>query len=82
MRENPGYCNGGFDGLHLPSDDDDDDMVDIAGATLDFSSTDDVPPLSSGQFTHTHGVIMVPPGVCVFVFNSWGIMSLFAGPES
>lgn len=53
MRENPGYCNGGFDGLHPPSDDDDDDMVDIAGATLDFSSTDDVPPLSSGQFPHT-----------------------------
>uniref|UniRef100_A0A3Q0R8H0 Uncharacterized protein n=1 Tax=Amphilophus citrinellus TaxID=61819 RepID=A0A3Q0R8H0_AMPCI len=45
--ENPGYCSGSFDGLHHPSDDDDDDeMVDIAGATLDFSSTDDVPPLS------------------------------------
>lgn len=46
--ENPGYCSGSFDGLHHPSDDDDDDMVDIAGATLDFSTTDDVPPLSSG----------------------------------
>lgn len=48
--ENPGYCAGSFDHLHHPSDDDDDDdeMVDIAGATLDFSSTDDVPPLSSG----------------------------------
>uniref|UniRef100_A0A8C4I1C4 Chloride channel protein n=1 Tax=Dicentrarchus labrax TaxID=13489 RepID=A0A8C4I1C4_DICLA len=44
--ENPGYCSGSFDGLHHPSDDDDDDMVDIAGATLDFSSTDDVPPLN------------------------------------
>lgn len=52
MMENPGYCTGSFDGLHRPSDDDDDDdMVDIAGATLDFSSTDDVPPLSSGKCT-------------------------------
>lgn len=49
--ENPGYCTGSFDGLHHPSDDDDDEMVDIAGATLDFSSTDDVPPLASGNFT-------------------------------
>lgn len=51
MMENPGYCTGSFDGLHHPSDDDDDDMVDIAGATLDFSSTDDVPPLNSGKCT-------------------------------
>ncbi|XP_061664887.1 H(+)/Cl(-) exchange transporter 5-like [Syngnathoides biaculeatus] len=29
-------------------DEDDDEMVDIGGVTLDFSSTDDVPPLSSG----------------------------------
>ncbi len=49
--ENPGYRTGSFDGLHHASDDDDDDMVDIAGATLDFSSTDDVPPLSSGECT-------------------------------
>lgn len=49
MTENPGYCSGSFDGLHHSSDDDDDDMVDIAGATLDFSSTDDVPPLNSGK---------------------------------
>lgn len=48
MTENPGYCSGSFDGLHHSSDEDDDDLVDIAGATLDFSSTDDVPPLSSG----------------------------------
>lgn len=48
--ENPGYRSGSFDGLHHPSDDDDDDMVDIAGATLDFSSTEDVPPLSSGVY--------------------------------
>ncbi|TKS93091.1 hypothetical protein D9C73_026922 [Collichthys lucidus] len=49
--ENPGYRTGSFDGLHHPSDDDDDDLVDIAGATLDFTSTDDVPPLSSGKST-------------------------------
>ncbi|KAF0029065.1 hypothetical protein F2P81_018170 [Scophthalmus maximus] len=55
--ENPGYCSGSFDSLHHPrvidevaDDDDDDEMVDIAGATLDFSSTDDVPPLSSGGY--------------------------------
>ena len=46
--ENPGYCTGSLDSLYRPSDDDDDEMVDIAGATLDFSSTEDVPPLSSG----------------------------------
>ncbi|XP_041841478.1 H(+)/Cl(-) exchange transporter 5 isoform X2 [Melanotaenia boesemani] len=49
--ENPGYRSGSFDDLHHPSDDDDDDeMVDIAGATLDFSTTDDVPPLNSGSY--------------------------------
>lgn len=51
--ENPGYRAGSFDGLHHPSDDDDDEMVDIAGATLDFSSTDDVPPLSTGKPART-----------------------------
>lgn len=50
--DNSGYSTGSFDGLHRPSDDDDDDLVDIAGATLDFSSTDDDPPLSSGNCTH------------------------------
>lgn len=49
VMENPGYCSGSFDGLYHPSDDDDDEMVDIAGATLDFSTTDDDPPLSSGK---------------------------------
>lgn len=57
--ENPGYCTGSFDGLHHPSDDDDDEMVDIAGATLDFSTTDDVPPLSSGNCTHTVSKVKV-----------------------
>lgn len=49
MMENPGYRTGSLDSLHHPSDDDDDEMVDIAGATLDFSTTDDDPPLSSGN---------------------------------
>ncbi|RVE60342.1 hypothetical protein OJAV_G00180020 [Oryzias javanicus] len=48
--ENPGYRTGSFDALHHPSDDDDDEMVDIAGATLDFSTTDDIPPLGSAAF--------------------------------
>lgn len=52
MMENPGYITGSFDGMRHSSDDDDDDMVDIAGATLDFSSTDDVPPLSSGKYRY------------------------------
>ena len=48
--DNSGYNTGSFDGLHPVSDDDDDDeMVDIAGATLDFSNTDDDPPLNSGE---------------------------------
>ncbi|KAL6118259.1 clcn5 [Pungitius sinensis] len=53
--ENPGYRSGSLDSLrHRPSDvvedDDDDEMVDIAGATLDFSNTDDDPPLGSGDY--------------------------------
>ncbi|KAA8582691.1 hypothetical protein FQN60_006362 [Etheostoma spectabile] len=51
--ENPGYRTGSFDSLQQPSDDDDDEMVDIAGATLDFSTTDDDPPLSSVYFTRS-----------------------------
>lgn len=47
--ENPGYRTGSYDTLHHSSDDDDDEMVDIAGATLDFSTTDDIPSLSSGK---------------------------------
>ena len=49
--DNAGYNTGSFDGLHQVSDDvdDDDEMVDIAGATLDFSNTDDDPPLNSGE---------------------------------
>lgn len=57
MTENPGYRSGSFDGLHHQhsDDDDDDDLVDIAGATLDFSGTDDVPPLGSGTVQHLRG---------------------------
>uniref|UniRef100_A0A3P9IL37 Chloride channel protein n=2 Tax=Oryzias latipes TaxID=8090 RepID=A0A3P9IL37_ORYLA len=51
--ENPGYRTGSFDALHHSSDDDDDEMVDIAGATLDFSTTDDIPSLSSGFEGHS-----------------------------
>lgn len=64
--ENPGYRSGSFDGLHRPSsDDDDDEMVDIAGATLDFSSTDDVPPLSSGK------KLLVQPQEVQMRFSMW-----------
>lgn len=49
--ENTGYCGESFNSLQSGTSDE--DMVEIAGATLDFSSTDDVPPLdrdySSGK---------------------------------
>ncbi|KAA0720234.1 H(+)/Cl(-) exchange transporter 5 [Triplophysa tibetana] len=41
--ENTGYCGESFNSLQSGTSDE--DMVEIAGATLDFSSTDDVPPL-------------------------------------
>lgn len=41
--ENTGYCSESFTSLQSAASDE--DMVEIAGATLDFSSTDDVPPL-------------------------------------
>ncbi|KAK5893270.1 hypothetical protein CgunFtcFv8_006159 [Champsocephalus gunnari] len=47
--ENAGFRSESFDSLHHPSEDDDDEMVDIAGATLDFSATEDDPPLGSGN---------------------------------
>uniref|UniRef100_A0AAY5ESU8 Chloride channel protein n=2 Tax=Electrophorus electricus TaxID=8005 RepID=A0AAY5ESU8_ELEEL len=40
---NTGYCSESFNSLQSATSDE--DMVEIAGATLDFSSTDDVPPL-------------------------------------
>ncbi|XP_036443383.1 H(+)/Cl(-) exchange transporter 5 [Colossoma macropomum] len=43
MMENTGYCSESFTSLQSAASDE--DMVEIAGATLDFSSTDDVPPL-------------------------------------
>ncbi|KAJ8007855.1 hypothetical protein DPEC_G00098520 [Dallia pectoralis] len=53
-----GYCNENYESLHDdPSDDD--ELVDIAGATLDFSITEDVPPLdpeySAGHDHCTNG---------------------------
>ncbi|ROL48019.1 H(+)/Cl(-) exchange transporter 5 [Anabarilius grahami] len=41
--DNAGYCSESFNSLQSGTSDE--DMVEIAGATLDFSSTDDVPPL-------------------------------------
>ncbi|XP_062311659.1 H(+)/Cl(-) exchange transporter 5-like, partial [Osmerus eperlanus] len=41
--DNGGFCNGSYDSVQSPASDD--ELVDIGGATLDFSSTDDVPPL-------------------------------------
>uniref|UniRef100_A0A8C1L6Y3 Chloride channel protein n=2 Tax=Cyprinus carpio TaxID=7962 RepID=A0A8C1L6Y3_CYPCA len=41
--DNTGYCGESFNSLQSGTSDE--DMVEITGATLDFSSTDDVPPL-------------------------------------
>ncbi|XP_014012071.2 H(+)/Cl(-) exchange transporter 5 isoform X2 [Salmo salar] len=41
--DNAGYCNETYESLHNPASDD--ELVDIAGVTLDFSNTEDVPPL-------------------------------------
>lgn len=41
--DNTGYCGESFNSLQSGTSDE--DLVEIAGATLDFSSTDDVPPL-------------------------------------
>ncbi|XP_041723978.2 H(+)/Cl(-) exchange transporter 5-like isoform X3 [Coregonus clupeaformis] len=41
--DNTGYCNENYESLHNAASDD--ELVDIAGATLDFSNTEDVPPL-------------------------------------
>ncbi|RXN07286.1 H(+) Cl(-) exchange transporter 5-like protein [Labeo rohita] len=41
--DNTGYCSESFNSLQSGTSDE--DMVEITGATLDFSSTDDVPPL-------------------------------------
>ncbi|KAJ8394440.1 hypothetical protein AAFF_G00046510 [Aldrovandia affinis] len=55
--DNAGYCSESFHSLQSGTSDE--DMVEIAGATLDFSSTDDVPPLdrdcSSGYSAHGGG---------------------------
>lgn len=55
--ENAGYCNESFSSLQSGTSDE--DMVEIAGATLDFSSTDDVPPLDRD---YVSGTCWVPLG--------------------
>ncbi|KAL0969963.1 hypothetical protein UPYG_G00235330 [Umbra pygmaea] len=56
--DNVGYCNDNYESLQNAASDD--ELVDIAGATLDFSFTEDVPPLdpeySSGYDIYTNGV--------------------------
>ncbi|MFT7802101.1 H(+)/Cl(-) exchange transporter 5 isoform X1 [Arapaima gigas] len=49
--ENAGFCNESFNSLQSGTSDE--DMVEIAGATLDFSSTDDVPPLDRDYVSGT-----------------------------
>ncbi|XP_066570946.1 H(+)/Cl(-) exchange transporter 5 isoform X1 [Amia ocellicauda] len=53
--ENPGYCSESFNSLQSGTSDE--DMVEITGATMDFSVTDDVPPLdrdfTGGYSTHS-----------------------------
>lgn len=55
--DNAGFCNETYESLHNPASDD--ELVDVAGATLDFSSTEDVPPLDpeygSGTRLHYRG---------------------------
>ena len=41
--DNTGYCNDSFNSIRSSTSDE--DMVEIAGSTLDFSNTEDVPPL-------------------------------------
>uniref|UniRef100_A0A8B9HJ29 Chloride channel protein n=1 Tax=Astyanax mexicanus TaxID=7994 RepID=A0A8B9HJ29_ASTMX len=54
MMENTGYCSESFTSLQSAASDE--DMVEIAGATLDFSSTEDVPPLDLGLENGINGV--------------------------
>ncbi|KAG7464724.1 hypothetical protein MATL_G00168760 [Megalops atlanticus] len=62
--DNAGYCNESFNSLQSGTSDE--DMVEIAGATLDFSSTDDVPPLDrdycSGYNAHGGGAQVLNGG--------------------
>uniref|UniRef100_A0A671NAF6 Chloride channel protein n=1 Tax=Sinocyclocheilus anshuiensis TaxID=1608454 RepID=A0A671NAF6_9TELE len=66
--DNTGYCGESFNSLQSGTSDE--DMVEITGATLDFSSTDDVPPLDrdygsvkSFYESGSYGVGDVPNGV-------------------
>ncbi|XP_048859871.1 H(+)/Cl(-) exchange transporter 5-like [Brienomyrus brachyistius] len=54
--ENAGYCDESFSSLQSGTSDE--DMVEIAGATLDFSSTDDVPPLDRDYVSGTYWVLL------------------------
>uniref|UniRef100_W5NAI5 Chloride channel protein n=1 Tax=Lepisosteus oculatus TaxID=7918 RepID=W5NAI5_LEPOC len=54
--DNQGYCGESFNSLQSGTSDE--DMVEIAGATLDFSVTDDVPPLDreyAGEKSNNQG---------------------------
>uniref|UniRef100_A0A672KVZ5 Chloride channel protein n=1 Tax=Sinocyclocheilus grahami TaxID=75366 RepID=A0A672KVZ5_SINGR len=60
--DNTGYCGESFNSLQSGTSDE--DMVEIAGATLDISSTDDVPPLDRDYGSGgSYGVGDVPNGV-------------------
>ncbi|TRY76018.1 hypothetical protein DNTS_010916 [Danionella cerebrum] len=60
--ENPGYCSESFNSLQSGASDE--DLVEVAGATLDFSSTDDVPPLDREYVSGgTYGGLEGPNGV-------------------
>lgn len=56
--ENSGYAEG-FPDMHTATSSDE-DLVEIAGATLDFSSTDDVPPLDRDYGSGTVDDQMTP----------------------
>uniref|UniRef100_A0A9J8D4G0 Chloride channel, voltage-sensitive 5a n=1 Tax=Cyprinus carpio carpio TaxID=630221 RepID=A0A9J8D4G0_CYPCA len=60
--DNTGYCGESFNSLQSGTSDE--DMVEITGATLDFSSTDDVPPLDRDYGSGgSYGVGNGPNGV-------------------
>ncbi|XP_068918492.1 H(+)/Cl(-) exchange transporter 5 [Petaurus breviceps papuanus] len=53
--DNPGFRRGSFNSFRSSTSDD--DLVEISGAALDFSMTDDVPPLDRdlGEFMSYNG---------------------------
>lgn len=77
--DNTGYCNDSFNSIRSSTSDE--DMVEIAGATLDFSNTEDVPPLDRDKccgktnaclccidFTHTSFVPKQVMGIANVLF--------------